>query len=103
MRRHVISVRGGRRNLGVQSRRFQPLLCQHRIVIAMNDVMRDAWMVRLLLENRLKNFAALALVGKCLVRLRRGDRQRQSVKNGRFTVARISTLQLGGFFFIEYR
>jgi len=53
-------------------RRTEALLGENGIVVAMNDVVSDARMARLLLEDRLEYFAALALVGKGLVGFRRG-------------------------------
>ncbi len=62
-------------DLGVHARRPQTLLGQHRIVVAVDDVMRDARMMRLPGENWFQNLAALALVGKGFVGLRRRNRQ----------------------------
>src|SRR5713226_4078076 len=63
MRRHVIGMGGGRRDFGVHARGAEALLGEHRIVVAMNDVMRDSGMVRLFLEDGLENLATLALIG----------------------------------------
>ena len=63
----------------------------------MNDVVRHSGMVRVPGKDRFQNLAALALVRKSLVGLRRGDRQCQSVKNRGFVVIRICSLERGHF------
>src|SRR5205085_8933274 len=62
-----------------------------------NDVVRHSGMVRVPGKDRLQNFAALALVRKSLVGLRRGDRQCESVKNRGFAVIRICSLERSHF------
>ena len=65
----------------------------------MNDVVGDARVVRLLLENGLENFAALALVRESFVGLGRGDVERQRVKDRCFAVVGIAGLQRAEFLF----
>src|SRR5437762_12025859 len=68
-------------DLGISTRGGQSLFRQHRIVIAMNQVVRHSGMMRLLLKNWLQNFTTLTLIGKRLVSFRSADVQGQSVKD----------------------
>src|SRR6267378_2638683 len=90
-------VRRGWRDFGVHARSPQTLLGKHRIVVAMNDVVGDAGMMRLLLEDGLKNFATFALIRESLVGFRGGDGQSQRMKDGGFAVRGVGSLQLAHF------
>src|SRR6516164_8845793 len=94
MRRHVIGVRRGRSDLGVDARCSQTLFGEHGIVVAVDQVMRDARMVWLLGQNRLQDFAALALVGKGSICLGSGNGEAERVEDGGLTVASIARLDL---------
>ena len=59
----------------------------------MNKVVCDARVMRLLLEDRLQDLPALALVGECLIRLGRGDGERQGMKYRSLGVFRKLPLQ----------
>src|SRR3954453_3892455 len=67
VRRHMQGVRCRRRDLGVALGSVESLPCDRRIVIEMDQVMRDAGMPRLALEDRLQDSGALELVGIGLV------------------------------------
>src|SRR5215472_163682 len=95
MRRHVVRMSGSGRNLSVHARRRKALFGENRIVVAMDDVMRDAGMMRPLLENRFEDFAAAALIREGLVRFGSGDGKSEGVKNGSFVIVGISSLQYG--------
>src|SRR6516162_7015311 len=70
MRGHVIGMGGGGGDLGIGSRSNKSLLGQHRVVIAVDEIVSDPGMVRLLLKDRFQDFAAFPLVGESLVRFR---------------------------------
>ncbi len=76
VRRHVIRVGGGRCDLGIHARCSETFLRERRIVVAMNDVVRDAGVMRLQFEQRLQNLAALLLIGEGLVRFGGGHVER---------------------------
>ena len=67
MRRHMLCVRGVGRDLGVEPRRIKALLGDRRIVVEMDQVVRDAGMLRLALKDRLQDRRSLELVGIGLV------------------------------------
>src|ERR1051325_9635375 len=92
MRRHMVRMCRGGSNLRIHARCPKPLLSENRIVVTMNDVMSYTRVLRLLSKYRLKNFTALTLIGKRLVRFGSGDRERQSVQDGCFVVVGISRL-----------
>src|SRR5215467_14710497 len=94
MRRHVVGMSGRWGNLGVQSRRGKALFSENRIVVAMNDVVRDARMVGILGEEGFEDFPAAALIRKGLVGFGSGDVQRDRMENGGFGIVGISGLQL---------
>ena len=53
----------------VHSRSAETFLREHRIVVAMNEVVRDPGVMRLQFEKRFQNLAALLLIGERLIRL----------------------------------
>ena len=89
---------GGGSNFCVHARGSQALLRQHGIVVAMNDVMRDARMMGLFLENRLEDLAAPALICKGLVRCRCNDVKSNRVKDCGFRIVGVSGLQFTHLF-----
>src|SRR5262249_45794745 len=92
VRWHVVGVSGSGRDLGVCTRGAQAFFSQHRVVVAMNDVVRDSWVMGLPGENRFQNLSALFLVGEGLVGFRSGDGKRQGVEDGRFDVRWVGSL-----------
>ena len=99
------------RDLGVKPRSLQPFLGDRRVVIEVDQVVGDAGMLRLPLEDRLEDGRPLELVGVALVG-RRGRRvQRERVMDLRLVVVGIAlrnllhrlrvglrARQMGGFF-----
>ena len=47
MRRHMLRMRGAGRDLGVEPRGLEPLLGDRRIVVKVDQIVRDAGMLRL--------------------------------------------------------
>ena len=94
MRRHVLRMGGAGRDLGVEPRRVEPLLGDRRIVVEMDQVVRDAGMLRLALEDRLQDRRALELVGVGLVGGRSRGVERQRVVDLRLVVVRIALREL---------
>src|ERR1035438_7922203 len=93
MRGHMKGVRRVRCNLGITLRRIQSLLSQNRIVVGMDDVVREPWMSGLLKEDRLENLGCFPLIRVSLVVVGGVRDQRQGVKGGRFAVLRIPAVQ----------
>ena len=93
MRRHVLGVRRGRRDAGIALRRVEALLGDRRIVIEVDQVVRDAGMARLPLEDRLEDFRALELIGVGLVGRRGADIERDGIEDLRFVVVGIALRQ----------
>src|SRR5690349_19919961 len=58
VRRHVIGVGGSWGDFRVQARCRKALLRENSVVIAMDDVVRNAWMVGMLGEEGFEDFAA---------------------------------------------
>src|SRR5689334_15932515 len=94
MRRHMVRMCRGGSNLRIHARCPKPLLSENRIVVTVNNVVSYTRVLRLLRKYRLKNFAALTLIGKRLVGFGSGDRERQSVQDGCLVVVGISRLYL---------
>ena len=86
-------VRRVRGNLGIVLRRIQSQLSQHRIIVGMDDVVRETRMSRLLQEDRFENLGRLLLIRVSLVIGRSIRDQRQGIKDGRFAVLRIPAVQ----------
>jgi hypothetical protein len=63
MRRHVLRVCGVRGDFGVESRCVESLIGNRRIVVEVNQIVRDAGMLRLANKDGLKNRGSLELVG----------------------------------------
>ena len=76
MGRLVVRVGRNRRDFCIETGRGQPLLCQSDVVIAVNDVVSDTRVMRLLLKDRLKDFSAFPLVGESLIGLGSCDIER---------------------------
>ncbi len=64
VRRHVQRVRHPGRDFAVALRRLQPARSERRVVVGVDDVMRDARMIRVLFEERLENGGGLKLIGE---------------------------------------
>src|SRR5207302_10872091 len=95
VRRHVIGVCRSRRDFSVRTGCTQTFLGQQGIVVAVDDVVGYARMLGLVGENRLEDFAALALIGKGLVGFGCGYGQGERVENGRLAVVGIGGLHVG--------
>ena len=89
MRRHVQRVRNSGRQRRVAAGRFERSLGQWRRVVGVDDVVRQPWMLRHLLEERLENIRRLSLLGVGLVGRRRRLRHGETVENTGFDVGRI--------------
>ena len=66
--------------------RWQAGLAERRRVVAVNEVVRHAWMVWLLGEHRLEYRRRFLLIGVGLVGGERGRIQRKRVEDGRLPV-----------------
>ena len=86
-------VRRVRCNLGIALRRIQSLLSQHRIIVGVDDVVRETGMSRLLQEDRFENLGRLLLIRVSLVIEGSISNQRKGVKDGRFAVLRIPSVK----------
>ena len=62
VRRHVQRVRHRRRERRVAARRAQRLLGERRVIVGVNDVVREPGMLRMLLEERLEDRRGLQLL-----------------------------------------
>ena len=63
----MLGMRRGRRDLGVTPRSVEALFRDRRRVVEVDQVVRDARVLRLALEDRLEDRRALELVGVGLV------------------------------------
>src|SRR5437899_728332 len=93
VRRHVLRMGARRRDLRVAARRRQGSIPKQGIVVAVDDVVGDARMVRLLSEYFLENLAGLLLVRVRLVSWERRCVQREGVEHRRLAVLRIADVQ----------
>ena len=94
VRGHVLGMRRGWRDLGIASRGIEALLGDRRIVVEVNEIVRDAGMLRLALGDRLEDCRALELVGVGLVGRRGRCVERERVMDLRLVVLRILLCQL---------
>ena len=94
VRRHVQPVRRRGGDFGITLCRFEPLIRDRRIIVGVNQVMSDAGVIRLALEDRLQDRCGLELVRIGLVCRRRCHVQRQGIIHLRFVVVRIALRQL---------
>ena len=83
-------VRRRRGDLVVASRRRKPSVGQGRVVVAVDQVMRDAGVIRLRSEDRLEDPRGVPLVRVRLVGGRRGRVERERVEDGRLGVIGIT-------------
>ncbi len=90
---HVLRVWRGWSDFGISPGRLETFLGNGRIVVEMDEVMGDARMPRLALENRLEDGCAFELVGIGLVIGRGRDVQRDSVADLGFIIRRIPLRQ----------
>ena len=79
VRRHVPRVRHGRRNAGIAPRRRYSLLGKRREVVGVNEVVRHARMLRVLLEEFLQQRRGLDLIGVGEIAFRRRGLKRQRI------------------------
>jgi hypothetical protein len=94
VRRHVLRMRRGGRDLGVQVGRLQAFFGDRRIVVEMDQVVRDARMLRLALPDRPEDRRSLELLCVGLVG-RRGRRiQRDGIGDLCLVVIRVFRRQL---------
>ena len=89
MRRHVLSVGRRRRHLGVTVRRIEALRGGLRIIIEMDQVVRDAGMLRQPPRDRLEDRGPLGLLGVGLVVQVGGGVERDRVGDLRLIVVAI--------------
>ena len=87
-------MRSSRRDFGITLGRPEPLIRDRRIVVGVDQVMSDAGVIGLALEDRLQDRRGLELVRVGLVRRRRRHVQRQGIVHLRFVVVRIALRQL---------
>src|SRR6186713_2713981 len=90
MRRHMLCVRRGRSDFCVQPGRLEALRGERRIIVKMDKIMCDAWMLRLTLEDRFEDLGAFELIGIGLVSRRSRGVKRERVENLRLVVVRIA-------------
>ena len=86
MRGHVLRVRRGWSDFGISPGRLETFLGERRIVVEMDEVMGDARMLRLALEDRLEDGCSFELVGIGLVIGRGRDVQRDGVADLGFVI-----------------
>src|SRR6516162_4767676 len=75
--------RGG---LRIRPSRFETQLCVLRIVVRVNEIMQDAWMVRLVRVHLFEQLCGLALSFESLGPLRNSAEDGQPVKQLRFVI-----------------
>ena len=83
-----------RSDLGITSRRRQGQDCVFRIVKRVNDVMRRARMIRILLIDLERNRAGPSLQAIALVARLHQPEQRQGIKGCRIQIVRIVAIDL---------
>src|SRR6185437_2302076 len=94
VRRHVQRVWHVGRDLGIADRSVQPRRGELWRVIAVDQVMYDAGVVRFLLPDFVEDLGRLFLVGKGLVGLERAGVQRRGIDAGGFGVIRVALRHL---------
>src|ERR1700723_707670 len=92
---HMKRMRSGRSDGSVTSGCFQSLLRHHWVIAGMDDVVRNAWMVWMLPENRIKNCHGLLGVDESYIVTRVRIDQGKRIEDLRFQVIRIVS---GNFF-----
>src|SRR3989442_214116 len=92
--RHVERVRRGWRDRGVTPRGGEPLLGDRRVIVAVDQIVRDTRMLRLRGEHLLEDPRGLELVGVRLVRRERGRVERQGVEDRRLAIVRVARGEL---------
>src|SRR5580692_3362709 len=81
-------------NLSVTARGGKAEFREPRLVIAMNEVVRDAGMVRFDSEEFFQDRGGLLAVGEGFVVVRFGGEQGERVENRRFVIVRIGLVNL---------
>ena len=94
MGRHVQGVRDPRRDVVVLARGHQGPGRQARVVVSMDDVMSDAGVLRILLEQRLEQRRRFELLLVGLVGRRCGPEQRQRVEHRHLEILRVLVVQI---------
>ena len=79
-------VRSRRGNLRVRASRRQSPPRKFRVVVRMNQVVSDTWVLGILLEQRLENFRRMLLIRAAAVSRGGRRQQRERVENLRFAV-----------------
>ena len=95
VRGHVQRMRHRRRELVVAARGVEAALGQRRVVVAVDDVVRGAGMIRLGGHDLLGQLSRFLLLGVGLVVRLRGGLQRERVEGHRLAVLRIASVHLG--------
>src|SRR6516164_11362651 len=86
VRWHVESMRHRRGGLRICSSRLLTQLCMFRIVIRVNEIVQDAWMVRLVRVHLFEQLCGLALSFESLGPLRNSAEDRQPIEQLRFVI-----------------
>ena len=89
VRRHVLCMRRSRRDLGVTPGGVDPPLRERRSVVEVNEIMSDARVPGVALEDWLQDGRSLELIGVSLVGRRGRDVQRNRVEDLRLVVVGI--------------
>ena len=85
----MLGVRRRRRDLRVELGGGQAFVGDRRIIVEMDQIVRDTGMLRLALPDRLQDCRALELLRVGLVIGRRRRIERDRIENLRFVVVRI--------------
>ena len=88
---------------GVGTGGRQSFFGKRRVVVTVDQVVRDARMLRAFLEQGLQDFAAFALVGKSTIGLGRSNGQGERVKDGSFVIIGIGSLKVSHLPFEDAR
>src|SRR5215469_13825448 len=86
VRRHMESMRHLCGRLRVGTSRFETQLCVLRIVVCVNEIMQDTWMVRLSGIHLFEQLCGLPLLLEPLGSFRNSAQDGQSIKQLRFVI-----------------
>ncbi len=87
-------VRGGGRDGRIALRGRSRLVSECRIVVSVDDVVRNSGVIRLFRPERLENSARLQLIRVCLVRRRRGRSEGDRIEDQGLGIGRLSHRQV---------
>ena len=90
----MLGMGGGGRDLGVTPGRIEAFLRDRGVIVQMDQIVRDAGMLRLAFCDRFQDRRALDLIGVGLVGGRSRGVERKRVMNLRFVVVRVALRQL---------